>query len=99
MGWADQHIQKLKAGETVQCRPHGNSMQGKIESGNLVTLSPDTSEVGKGDIVLCKVNGSQFIHLVTATQGERFQISNNKGHVNGWITKNGIYGKVTRVEP
>jgi phage repressor protein C with HTH and peptisase S24 domain len=99
MGWADQHIQKLKAGDTVQCRPHGNSMQGKIESGNLVTLSPDVSDIEKGDIVLCKVNGSQFIHLVTAVQGDRFQISNNKGHVNGWITKNGIYGKVTRVEP
>ena len=96
MGWADQHIEKLKAGETVQFRPHGNSMQGKIESGQLVTVSPDVSNVGKGDIVLCKVGGSQYVHLVTAIQGDRYQISNNKGHVNGWTKA--VYGKVIKVE-
>ncbi len=37
MGWAIAHIAKLKASETVQVRPRGNSMQGKIESGQLCT--------------------------------------------------------------
>lgn len=96
MGWANLHIQKLKNGETVQFRPHGNSMQGKIESGNLVTVSPDISNVSVGDMVLCKVYGNQYVHLVKATDGERYLIGNNKGYINGWTTK--IYGKVIKVE-
>src|SRR5204863_6971636 len=35
MGWATPHIEKLRAGETVSFRPRGNSMSGKIESGQL----------------------------------------------------------------
>lgn len=97
MGWANLHIEKLQAGETVQFRPHGNSMQGKIESGDLVTVSPDVSNIQPGDIVLCKVSGNQYVHLVKAVEGGRYQISNNKGHINGWTTA--IYGKVIRVEP
>ncbi|HSO34723.1 MAG TPA: hypothetical protein VLT33_19445 [Labilithrix sp.] len=58
----------------------------------------DHSTPETGDIVLCKVNGSQYIHLVSAIQGARFRISNNKGHVNGWVTANAIYGKLVNVE-
>jgi hypothetical protein len=39
MNWANHFIEKLKAGEKVQFRPGGNSMQGKIESGQLVILN------------------------------------------------------------
>ena len=101
MGWATAHIEKLKAGETVQFRPHGNSMTPKITSGALCTVEPiaDHATLQAGDIVLCKVNGSQYIHLVSAIQGPRFQISNNKGRVNGWVTANAIYGKLVNVEP
>ena len=28
------------------------------------------AELASGDIVLCRVNGSQYLHLVKATQGE-----------------------------
>jgi len=38
MGWATGHIEKLRAGETVSFRPRGNSMTGKIESGQLCTV-------------------------------------------------------------
>lgn len=101
MGWATAHIEKLKAGETVQFRPHGNSMTPKIKSGELCTVEPiaDHAALEAGDIVLCKVNGSQYIHILSAIQGPRFQISNNKGHVNGWVTANAIYGKLVKVEP
>jgi hypothetical protein len=34
--------------------------------------------------VLCKVRGAEYLHLVKAIQGSRFQIGNNRGHVNGW---------------
>jgi len=97
MGWADKHIQKLKEGETVQFRPHGKSMEPKIESGQLCTVEPAVADdVQVGDIVLCKVNGRQFLHLVSAKQGKRCRISNNKGHVNGWTTS--IYGRCSKVE-
>lgn len=45
-----------------------------------------------GDIVLCKVNGSQFLHLIKAIRGEEFQIGNNRGKINGWVSGAQIYG-------
>lgn len=98
MSWATHYIEKLKNGETVQFRPRGNSMKGKIDSGQLVTVAPVGGiELKKGDIVLCKVNGSQYLHLIKAIQGERYQIGNNIGRINGWITQNFIYGICTGV--
>ena len=45
-------------------------MKGKIESGQLVTVEPvGNRQLMKGDIVLCKVNGSQYLHLIKAIQG------------------------------
>jgi len=99
MGWATPYIDRLKKGETVQFRPRGNSMSGKIESGQLCTVAPvNPEELEVGDIVLCKVNGNQYIHLIKAKQGNRFQIGNNRGRINGWVGANGIYGKCIRVE-
>lgn len=96
MAWADSYIQKLQTGSEVSFRPRGNSMVPKINSGELVTVSPDITDVKKGDIVLCKVNGNQYLHLVTSLDGKRYQISNNQGHINGWTSV--LYGKVTKVE-
>lgn len=94
-----EHAKNLRDGKTVKFRPVGNSMSGKIESKQLITISPvDPATLEKGDIVLAKVNGKFFVHLVSAVQGKRVQISNNKGHVNGWCGYNGIYGKVTQIE-
>ena len=99
MGWAAGHIEKLRAGETVAFRPRGDSMAGKIESGQLCTVMPvDAATIRVGDIVLCKVNGREYRHLVKVIQGPRFQIGNNRGRVNGWVTANGIFGKCVRVE-
>lgn len=95
------HIEKLQNGDTVSFRPKGNSMQPKIQSGNLVTISPDVSEIAEGDIVFCKVKGNHYIHLVkaTKTKGDKklFLIGNNKGGINGWVTENGIFGRVTEI--
>ena len=99
MGWASEYIARLQHGETVQFRPRGNSMSGKIDSGQLCTVVPvDPATLEVGDIVLCKVNGRQYLHLVRAVQGNRFQIGNNRGRINGWISRNGVYGKCTRIE-
>lgn len=103
MGWADEYIKKLQSGETVSFRPRGNSMSGRIESGQLVTLNPVTlwTEVSEGDIVLCRVSGRQYLHLVTAIKKQPkrtvYQISNNKGFVNGWASHAQVYGVVVDV--
>lgn len=108
MSWATKYIEELQLGNTVQFRPRGNSMEGKISSGQLVTVEPlvfttiDTNptevNIGKGDIVLCKVNGSQYLHLISAVRKHQYQISNNKGQVNGWITIDSIFGKCVKIE-
>lgn len=99
MGWATQYIAKLQAGERVSFRPRGHSMKPKINSGQLCTVEPvdEHGSLSVGDIVLCKVRGNQFLHLIKAIQGDRFQIGNNRGHVNGWIGPNSIYGKLVEV--
>jgi hypothetical protein len=72
MGWASAYIARLQAGETVQFRPRGNSMKGKVESGQPCTVEPaEPTNLQVGDVVLCKVNGKQYLHLVKAIQGKR----------------------------
>ena len=99
MGWASYHIERLKAGDTVQVRPRGGSMSGRIESGQLCTIAPvDHSKLRAGDIVLCKVKGREYLHIVKAIQGSRFQIGNNRGFINGWVGKNAIFGICTSID-
>ena len=99
MGWATGHIERLKRGETVSFRPRGNSMTGKVESGQLCTVVPAVAmTLAVGDIVLCKVRGREYLHLIKAVQGGRYQIGNNRGRVNGWVSAGAIFGKCVRVE-
>lgn len=76
-------------------------MRGRIESGQLCTVEPvkDHSSLEVNDIVLCKVKGNQFLHLIKAVRHGQFQIGNNLGHINGWITADAIFGKCIKVEP
>ena len=105
--WASAYIQKLQNGESVSFRPRGNSMQPRINSGALVTVDPldaaGKAALAKGDVVLCKVKGAQYLHLICAirqeTNGLRFQIGNNRGGINGWIGPEAIYGRLVMVRP
>jgi hypothetical protein len=98
--WATKYIEQLQNGETIKFRPHGNSMQPRIESGQLVTVAPVMRQIIVGDVVLCKVDGQQRLHLVTAIGSDgRYQISNNIGHMNGWCTLKNVFGVLTCVEP
>ncbi len=99
MGWATAYIEKLKRGTTVKFRPRGGSMKGKIESGQLVTVIPLDRDLETGDVVLCRVKGSEYLHLVKAIDGDRYQIGNNRGGINGWVSKDAIFGRCVRVEP
>lgn len=87
---------RLSNGEVITFNPRGNSMTPRIKSGQEVTVVPLThaqfTTLQVGDVVLCKVRGNIYLHLITAIDINRgYQISNNHGRVNGW-TKT-IYGK------
>lgn len=74
-------------------------MRGKVNDGDLVTLEPAAPELlAVGDIVLVRVHGRDYLHLVKAIGDGRFQIGNNRGGINGWVGANGIYGKAVKVE-
>lgn len=101
MGWAANHIAKLFLGQTVSFKPYGNSMHPKVKSGELVTVVPVTEiDIEVGDIVLCRVAGSDYLHLVKKiskrqdSRDTQYLIGNNHGGENGWITKKHIYGKL-----
>jgi hypothetical protein len=72
-----------------------------IRSRQLVTVAPvDPAELEVDDIVLAKVAGTVYLHLVSAIDrgAGRVQISNNRGRVNGWTTHARIYGICTAVD-
>lgn len=98
MGWADFAIKKLQEGHQAVIKPTGGSMKGKVESGSKVTVEPiELDKLEVGDIVLCKVKGNQYLHLIKAIDKKRFLIGNNRGGINGWTGT--IYGRVLSVEP
>ncbi|MEZ4452417.1 MAG: S24/S26 family peptidase [Nannocystaceae bacterium] len=102
MRWASPLIDRLARGEVVQFRPHGNSMVPRIRSGQWVTVAPLEREPEVGDAVLCRVRGTEYVHLIKAIQGHgprrRYLIGNNHGGINGWTPRGQIFGVVTRVE-
>ena len=102
MGAFDFAIKKLQGGEKAVIKPRGRSMRGKVEDGDVVQLEP-CSEAGLsvGDVVLVKVKGNVYLHLIKAVrQGNKvkYQIGNNVGGINGWVSINAIYGKATKIE-
>lgn len=71
-------------------------MSPRIVSGALVTVVPcKIEDVSVDDVVLCRVAGAQYLHLVKAVGDGRVLIGNNKGGVNGWTRR--VYGRVTKV--
>ena len=89
----------LQAGETIIIIGFGQSMTPALKSGQPAIVAPVTAEtvLKKNDIVFCKVRGNYYLHKITAIRnGNTFQISNNHGHANGWVSKNCIYGILTK---
>lgn len=99
MTWATKAIESLKKGDQITLTPHGNSMKPLIHDGDKVTIIPMKDEPRPSDIVLCKIRGKEYLHIVKAVSGNRYLIGNNRGNTNGWIGINSIYGRVIKVEP
>ena len=75
-------------------------MRGKVNDGDKVTLAPcKPDDLAVGDVVLVRVNGHVYLHLIKAIDRGRFLIGNNHGKINGWVGPNAIYGIATNIEP
>ncbi len=100
MGWLNDALAGLEEGRAVLVRPTGGSMRGRIESGQLVMLSPvDPGEVRAGDAVLIAWKGTHILHLVLEVRDGQLLIGNNLGKENGWAPAADVVGRVTAVGP
>lgn len=78
----------------------GNSMTPILKSKQPVICAPVTeeTELKKRDIVFCKVKGHYYLHLIHAVRPDgSCLIGNNHGHMNGWASRNQIFGKVIEI--
>jgi hypothetical protein len=99
MSWAKYAKEALARGETVQVRPRGHSMKGKVNDGALVTLEPcDPDSVAVGEVVLVRVHGTDYLHLIKAIDRGRFLIGNNRGGTNGWVGRSALFGRAVKIE-
>lgn len=89
---------QLRVGQPVTFKATGGSMRPRIQNGEIVTVAPLLWGVlpEKGQVVLAKVNGRWYLHLVTATKPGQVQISNNHGRVNGWTSLDNVVGVLNR---
>jgi ApbE superfamily uncharacterized protein (UPF0280 family) len=85
----------------VTFRPSGSSMVPLIRSRQQVVVAPvDPTKLEVGDIVLARVAGTVYLHLVSSLDKarKRVQISNNRGHVNGWTSHDRVFGICVTVD-
>lgn len=90
----------LRAGEECIVVGFGQSMTPILKSGQPVKCIPVTedTELKNGDIVLAKVNGHFYLHLIHSIKHNKtYLIGNNHKHMNGWVGRNNIYGKVVEI--
>lgn len=92
-------VSLLRSGKTImRYKEAGNSMLPIIRSNQPVTLEPvGERQLQIGNIVFCKVHGNFYTHKITKIRDNQYQISNNHRFVNGWVTRNSIYGIVTKI--
>ncbi|MGW0949000.1 S26 family signal peptidase [Streptomyces sp. NPDC002623] len=92
---------RVAGGSTVTFRPSGSSMIPLIRSRQQVVVAPvDPSKLEVGDIVLARVAGTVYLHLVSSVDlaRKRVQISNNRGRVNGWTSHDRVFGICVAVD-
>lgn len=90
----------LKNGEECIVVGFGQSMTPILKSGQPVWVVPidDSISLNKNDIVFVKISGHYYLHKISAIKNcVSYQISNNHGHINGWVSRNSIYGKVVEI--
>ena len=78
-------------------------MSGRINDGDSVVHVPCCAQdLAVDDVVLARVRGRRYFHLVLhkiiAREADQFLIGNEQGRLDGWVTATQIFGKVTKVE-
>jgi len=75
MGMLDAAAGRVAAGATVEVRPSGSSMVPLIRSRQRVIVAPvDPAKLEVGDIVLARVAGTVYLHLVSAVDQARKRV-------------------------
>lgn len=98
MSWADTAKAALARRETVQIRPRGHSMAPLIKDGDTVVLRwCPPEDLNVDDVVLVRIKGRDYLHRIVARRGRQFQIGNNRGGINGWVTAGSIHGRAILV--
>ncbi|MEU8527725.1 MULTISPECIES: S26 family signal peptidase [Streptomyces] len=72
-----------------------------VRSRQQVVVAPvDPAKLEVGDIVLARVAGTVYLHLVSSVDParKRVQISNNRGRINGWTSHDRVFGICVAVE-
>lgn len=93
-------VAELQDGHSIQLTAGGGSMRGRIEVGQVMTISPiDVRDVQVGDVVLTRWKKGRYLtHLIREIDGDRVLIGNNLGKINGWVAASDILGKVTQID-
>lgn len=95
-----QASELMKQGKTGKIIGIGNSITPILKSRQPVIVKPikEDTILSKKDIVFCKVRGNYYLHLIHGIRNDsQFLIGNNHGHMNGWINKSQIFGKVVEI--
>ncbi len=97
--WVKETITALEAGKLAWVRPQGGSMRGRIESGQLVCISPvQPADVSVDDVVFVRWKGNYLLHVVIELDARgRLLIGNNLGKTNGWVSRNDVLGIVSEI--
>jgi len=94
MSWVGEALAALQTGQSVQVRPRGGSMRGRIEDNQLITLEPvDPAQVIVDDVVFIRWKGNYILHIVKEIDGDKLLIGNNLGRINGWATRADVIGR------
>jgi hypothetical protein len=57
----------------------------------------DVDAVAVGDIVLVKVSGIDYLHLIKVIDGRRLPIGNNRGGIHGWVGPDPIHRRAVEI--
>jgi SOS-response transcriptional repressor LexA len=73
-------------------------LEGRVSNGDLVTVEPcHAKDLVVGDIVLARVQGRRYshlvLHLIIAREASLFLLGNNHGRIDGWVDAKSIFGK------
>jgi len=98
MSWVKEALAQLKTDGQCVIHPIGNSMRGRVESGQRVVLTNRRlEELRVGEVVFIRWKGNYLLHLILEMKDHRLLIGNNVGKVNGWIDRKDVLAKAIEI--